>query len=230
MESLNNRIEKVKRTAKSGDKEAIHEKEILQKAIEFIESSNNIRSIELDTPDMDKYLKPLQLITSKPVLYVCNVDENCINSTNHYVESVKSLISKEGANLIVLAAGIESEINELDDYEERRMFLDDLGLDIPGSSKLINATYDLLNLQTYFTAGPKEVRAWTIPKLSTAPQAAGVIHTDFEKGFIKAEVINYNDYISYKTEAKVKEAGKMRVEGKDYIVKNGDIIHFLFNV
>ena len=110
------------------------------------------------------------------------------------------------------------------------MFLDDLGLDVPGSSKLINATHDLLNLQTYFTAGPKEVRAWTIPKLSTAPQAAGVIHTDFEKGFIKAEVINYNDYINYKTEAKVKEAGKMRVEGKDYIVKNGDIIHFLFNV
>ena len=230
LESLNNRIEKVKRTAKSGDKEAIHEKEILQKAIEFIESSNNIRSIELDILDIDKYLKPLQLITSKPVLYVCNVDEKCINSTNHYVESVKSLISKEGANLIVLAAGIESEINELDDYEERRMFLDDLGLDVPGSSKLINATYDLLNLQTYFTAGPKEVRAWTIPKLSTAPQAAGVIHTDFEKGFIKAEVINYNDYINYKTEAKVKEAGKMRVEGKDYIVKNGDIIHFLFNV
>ena len=110
------------------------------------------------------------------------------------------------------------------------MFLDDLGLDVPGSSKLINATYGLLNLQTYFTAGPKEVRAWTIPKLSTAPQAAGVIHSDFEKGFIKAEVINYNDYINYKTEAKVKEAGKMRVEGKDYIVKNGDIIHFLFNV
>ena len=230
MESLNNRIEKVKRPAKSGDKEAIREREILQKAIEFIESSNNIRSIELDILDIDKYLKPLQLITSKPVLYVCNVDENCINSTNHYVESVKSLISKEGANLIVLAAGIESEINELDAYEERRMFLDDLGLDVPGSSKLINATYDLLNLQTYFTAGPKEVRAWTIPKLSTAPQAAGVIHTDFEKGFIKAEVINYNDYINYKTEAKVKEAGKMRVEGKDYIVKNGDIIHFLFNV
>ena len=175
-------------------------------------------------------MKPLQLITSKPVIYVCNVDENSINSTNDHVESVKSLISKEGANLIVLAAGIESEINELDDYEERRMFLDDLGLDIPGSSKLINATYDLLNLQTYFTAGPKEVRAWTIKKMATAPQAAGVIHTDFEKGFIKAEVIAYNDYINYKTESKVKEAGKMRIEGKDYIVKNGDIIHFLFNV
>ena len=230
LESLNNRMEKVNRTAKSGDKDAVREKEVLQKAIAFIESSNNIRSIGLDMPDINKYLKPLQLITSKPVLYVCNVDENSINSTNNHVESVKSLINKEGANLIVLAAGIESEINELDDYEERRMFLDDLGLDIPGSSKLINATYDLLNLQTYFTAGPKEVRAWTIPKMATAPQAAGVIHTDFEKGFIKAEVINYNDYVNYKTETKVKEAGKMRVEGKDYIVKNGDIIHFLFNV
>ena len=230
LESLSNRIEKVNRTAKSGDKDAVREKEVLQKAIDFIESSNNIRSINLDMPDINKYLKPLQLITSKPVLYVCNVDENSINSTNNHVESVKSLINKEGANLIVLAAGIESEINELDDYEERRMFLDDLGLDIPGSSKLINATYDLLNLQTYFTAGPKEVRAWTIPKMATAPQAAGVIHTDFEKGFIKAEVINYNDYVNYKTETKVKEAGKMRVEGKDYIVKNGDIIHFLFNV
>ena len=230
LESLNNRIEKVNRTAKSGDKDALREKEILQNAIAFIESSNNIRSIDLDIADINKYLKPLQLITSKPVLYVCNVDENSINSTNDHVESVKSLISKEGANLIVLAAGIESEINELEDYEERRMFLDDLGLDIPGSSKLINATYDLLNLQTYFTAGPKEVRAWTIQKMATAPQAAGVIHTDFEKGFIKAEVIAYNDYINFKTEAKVKEAGKMRIEGKDYIVKNGDIIHFLFNV
>ena len=176
LESLNNRIEKVNRTAKSGDKDALREKEILQKAIAFIESSNNIRSIDLDITDINKYLNPLQLITSKPVLYVCNVDENSINSKNDHVESVKSFISKEGANLIIHAAGIESEINELDDYEERRMFLDDLGLDVPGSSKLINATYDLLNLQTYFTAGPKEVRAWTIPKMATAPQAAGVIH------------------------------------------------------
>ena len=230
LESLTNRIEKVNRTAKSGDKDAIREKEILELAIAHVESSNNIRSINLDSADINRYLRPLQLITSKPVLYVCNVDENCINTSNEYVDSVKALISKEEANLIILAAGIESEINELDNYEERRMFLDDLGLDTPGSSKLINATYDLLNLQTYFTAGPKEVRAWTIPKKATAPQAAGVIHSDFEKGFIKAEVISYEDYINFKTEAKVKEAGKMRVEGKDYVVKNGDIIHFLFNI
>ena len=230
LESLNNRLEKVSRTVKSGDKEAAREKEVLNQAISFIESSNNIRSIDLDEDDINKYLKPLQLITSKPVLYVCNVDERSVNSTNSYVESVKSLISGEGANLIVLAAGIESEINELEDYEERRMFLDDLGLDEPGSSKLISATYDLLNLHTYFTAGPKEVRAWTIPKMATAPQAAGVIHTDFEKGFIKAEVIAFEDYVKYQTEAKVKEAGKMRVEGKAYVVNNGDVIHFLFNV
>ena len=230
LESLNNRLEKVSRTVKSGDKEAAREKEVLNQAISFIESSNNIRSIDLDEDDINKYLKPLQLITSKPVLYVCNVDERSVNSTNSYVESVKSLISDEGANLIVLAAGIESEINELEDYEERRMFLDDLGLDEPGSSKLISATYDLLNLHTYFTAGPKEVRAWTIPKMATAPQAAGVIHTDFEKGFIKAEVIAFEDYVKYQTEAKVKEAGKMRVEGKAYVVNNGDVIHFLFNV
>jgi len=230
LESLNNRLEKVSRTVKSGDKEAAREKEVLNQAISFIESSNNIRSIDLDEDDINNYLKPLQLITSKPVLYVCNVDERGVTSTNSYVESVKSLISDEGANLIVLAAGIESEINELEDYEERRMFLDDLGLDEPGSSKLISATYDLLNLHTYFTAGPKEVRAWTIPKMATAPQAAGVIHTDFEKGFIKAEVIAFEDYVKYQTEAKVKEAGKMRVEGKAYVVNNGDVIHFLFNV
>ena len=230
LESLNNRLEKVSRTVKSGDKEAAREKEGLNQAISFIESSNNIRSIDLDEDDINKYLKPLQLITSKPVLYVCNVDESSITSTNSYVESVKSLISAEGANLIILAAVIESEINELEDSEERRMFLDDLGLDEPGSSKLINATYDLLNLHTYFTAGPKEVRAWTIPKMATAPQAAGVIHTDFEKGFIKAEVIAFEDYVKYQTEAKVKEAGKMRVEGKAYVVNNGDVIHFLFNV
>ncbi len=230
LESLNNRLEKVNRTVKSGDKEAAREKEVLIQAISFLESSNNIRSIELEQDDINKYLNPLHLITSKPVLYVCNVDESSVASTNSYVESVKPLVSSEGANLIVLAAGIESEINELEDYDERRMFLDDLGLDEPGSSKLINATYDLLNLHTYFTAGPKEVRAWTIPKMSTAPQAAGVIHTDFEKGFIKAEVIAFEDYVKYQSELKVKEAGKMRVEGKAYVVNNGDVIHFLFNI
>ena len=230
LESILNRLEKVNRSAKSGDKESIAEKNVLEKAKSLIESSSNIRSLDLDEDLKKKYLNPLQLITAKPVLYVCNVDESSIKVSNNYVDSVRDLISSENAQLIILAAGIESEINELDDYRERRMFLDDLGLDEPGSSKLINATYDLLNLHTYFTAGVQEVRAWTIPKMAKAPQAAGVIHTDFEKGFIKAEVISYEDFINYKTEAKVKEAGKMRVEGKTYTVKNGDVIHFLFNV
>ena len=230
LETINNRLEKVSRSAKSGDKESIAEKNVLEKAKDLIESSTNIRVIDLDKDDINKFLKPLQLITAKPVLYVCNVDESSVASANKHVDSVKSHIANEGAELIILAAGIESEINELESYDERRMFLDDLGLDEPGSSKLINATYDLLNLHTYFTAGVKEVRAWTIPKMATAPEAAGVIHTDFEKGFIKAEVISYSDYVEYRTESKVKEAGKMRVEGKSYVVKNGDIIHFLFNV
>ena len=230
LESIISRLEKVNRSAKSGDKESIAEKNVLEKAKSLIESSSNIRSLDLDEDLKKKYLNPLQLITAKPVLYVCNVDESSIKVSNNYVDSVRDLISSENAQLIILAAGIESEINELDDYRERRMFLDDLGLDEPGSSKLINATYDLLNLHTYFTAGVQEVRAWTIPKMAKAPQAAGVIHTDFEKGFIKAEVISYEDFINYKTEAKVKEAGKMRVEGKTYTVKNGDVIHFLFNV
>ena len=230
LESIINRLEKVNRSAKSGDKESIAEKNVLEKAKSLIESSSNIRSLDLDEDLKKKYLNPLQLITAKPVLYVCNVDESSIKVSNNYVNSVRDLIYSENAQLIILAAGIESEINELDDYCERRMFLDDLGLDEPGSSKLINATYDLLNLHTYFTAGIQEVRAWTIPKMAKAPQAAGVIHTDFEKGFIKAEVISYEDFINYETEAKVKEAGKMRVEGKTYTVKNGDVIHFLFNV
>jgi hypothetical protein len=230
LETLNKRLEKISRTANSGNKDAAKEKLALELAIETINTSKNIRSTNLDKNSFEKYLKPLQLITAKPVLYVCNVDEKSVISSNNHVESVVKIIQNEGANFITLAAGIESEINELDDFEERRVFLDDIGLSEPGSTKLINATYDLLDLHTFFTAGPKELRAWTIPKMATAPQAAGVIHSDFEKGFIKAEVISYKDYIEYKSEFKVKEAGKVKAEGKSYIVKDGDIIHFLFNV
>ena len=230
LETLNKRLDKISRTAKSGNKDAVKEKLALELAIQTINSSKNIRSTNLDKNSFEKYLKPLQLITAKPVLYVCNVDEKSVISSNNHVESVVKIIQNEGANFITLAAGIESEINELDDFEERRVFLDDIGLSESGSTKLINATYDLLDLQTFFTAGPKELRAWTIPKMATAPQAAGVIHSDFEKGFIKAEVISYKDYIEYKSEFKVKEAGKVKSEGKSYIVKDGDIIHFLFNV
>ena len=152
------------------------------------------------------------------------------NDHQSYVEQVKEAVKNENAEILVLAVGTEADINELDDYEERQMFLQDIGLDEPGSSKLIRSAYKLLKQQTYFTAGKKEVRAWTITIGNTAPQAAGVIHTDFEKGFIRAEVIAYNDFVSYGSEAKVKEAGKMRVEGKNYIVQDGDVMHFLFNV
>ena len=180
--------------------------------------------------DEKELLESFLLLTAKPVLYVCNVDEKSAKNGNAYVERVKEVVKNEEAEIIVLAVATEADITELESYEERQMFLEDIGLDEPGASKLIRAAYHLLNLQTYFTAGVKEVRAWTIHKGDTAPQAAGVIHTDFEKGFIRAEVIAYDDFITYGSEAKVKEAGKMRVEGKEYIVKDGDIMHFRFNV
>ena len=195
-----------------------------------LEAGQSVRSLEVSEDDFLAYVKPLQFITAKPVLYVCNVEENSAVSGNAYVEEVRRLVANENAEVLVLAVGTEADINELDDFEERQLFLEDIGLDEPGSAKLIRSAYKLLNLQTYFTAGPKEVRAWTIKIGSLAPQAAGVIHTDFEKGFIRAEVIAYNDYVSYGSEAKVKEAGKMRVEGKNYTVKDGDVVHFLFNV
>ncbi len=230
LETVNNRLEKVKKTSKSGDKSSIEEFGVLEEVVLHLESSSNIRSISHEIKKKDHILKPLQLLTLKPVLYVCNVDEKSIIDGNNYVNSVMNLVQTENAQVISLAAGIESEIQELESHDERKIFLDDLGIDEPGSSKLISAVYDLLDLHTYFTAGPKEVRAWTVPKGSLAPQAAGVIHSDFEKGFIKAEVISYDDFINYKTELRVREAGKMRIEGKEYEVKSGDIIHFLFNV
>ena len=175
-------------------------------------------------------MESFQLLTAKPILYVCNVDEGSAATGNAYVEQVREAVKDEDAEVIVLAVGTEADIAELESYEERQLFLEDLGLEEPGASKLIRAAYHLLRLQTYFTAGVKEVRAWTIHQGDTAPQAAGVIHTDFEKGFIRAEVIAYEDFVHYGSETKVKEAGKMRVEGKEYIVKDGDIMHFRFNV
>ncbi|MGO4710963.1 DUF933 domain-containing protein, partial [Chryseobacterium sp. 2TAF14] len=167
---------------------------------------------------------------NKPVLYVCNVDENSIKNGNEWIAKIEEMAKGEGAEIVVLAAQIEADINELETYEEREIFLDELGLTEPGVNRLIRKAYDLLKLQTYFTAGVKEVRAWTIGQGWTAPQAAGVIHTDFEKGFIRAEVIKYNDYVTYGSESKVKEAGKLSVEGKEYIVQDGDVMHFRFNV
>ncbi len=193
-------------------------------------AATSVRAIEISTDDRLTYVKPLQLITDKPVLYVCNVDERAAATGNDYVAQVKNTIAPEQAEVLVLAVATEADINELDTYEERQLFLEDLGLAEPGAAKLIRAAYKLLHLETYFTAGEKEVRAWTIPAGATAPQAAGVIHTDFEKGFIRAEVISYAAYDEYESEQKVKEAGKSRVEGKEYIVQDGDVMHFRFNV
>ena len=195
-----------------------------------LEAGVSVRALEFTEEEYNDFVKPSQLITDKPVMYVCNVDESAAVNGNDYVNRVKEAVKDENAEVLVLAVGTEADITELDDYEERQMFLADIGLDEPGSAKLIRSAYKLLNQQTYFTAGVKEVRAWTINIGSTAPQAAGVIHTDFEKGFIRAEVIAYEDYVSFGSEAKVKEAGKMRVEGKAYTVKDGDVMHFLFNV
>jgi GTP-binding protein YchF len=230
LETVEKKLEKVGRAARTGNKEAMKEKEVLDGVKNALEQSKNIRSLELKEEERLEYVKPLQLITDKPVLYVCNVDEAAAKTGNAYVDQVKEAVVGESAGLLILAVSIEADINELDSFEERQMFLEDLGLDEAGAAKLIRAAYSLLNQQTYFTAGEKEVRAWTIPVGATAPQAAGVIHTDFEKGFIRAEVISYEDYENYGSEAKVKEAGKMRVEGKEYIVQNGDVMHFRFNV
>ena len=229
LETVEKRLERVKRTAKTGNKEAQAELEVLLKIQEVLLQGQSVRTISFSEKE-EEFVKTLQMITSKPVLYVCNVDENSAVSGNAYVDKVKEAVADEDAEIIILAVGTEADINELDDYEERQIFLEDIGLTEPGASKLIRAAYKLLNLQTYFTAGVKEVRAWTINIGDTAPQAAGVIHTDFEKGFIRAEVIKYDDYVTFGTEAKVKEAGKLSVEGKEYIVQDGDMMNFRFNV
>jgi GTP-binding protein YchF len=229
LETVEKRIAGVARKIKSGDKEAIKQNELYGELKELLESGKSARSLTLDE-DKQALLDELQLITAKPVMYLCNVDEASVKDGNAYVDALKEAVKGEGAEVLVLGAAIEADINELETYEERQLFLDDLGLDEPGVSKLIKSAYQLLNLSTYFTVGVKEVRAWTITTGMTAPQAAGVIHTDFEKGFIRAEVIKYPDFIELGSEAKIKEAGKLQVNGKDYVVEDGDIMHFRFNV
>ncbi len=229
LESVEKRIANIARMIKSGDKEVVKENDLLIKLKATLEQGQSARSLELDEKEREILYK-LQLITSKPVLYLCNVDESSVKTGNQYVEQVKEAVKNENAEVLVIGAKIEADINELESYEERKMFLDELELDEPGVNRLIRAAYSLLNLQTYFTAGVKEVRAWTIEKGMTAPQAAGVIHTDFEKGFIRAEVMKYNDFTTLGSENAVKEAGKFKVEGKEYVVEDGDILHFRFNV
>jgi hypothetical protein len=230
LETVDKKLEKVKRAARTGNKEAQKEEAALLKVKAGLEAGISVRAIELTDEEREDYIVNTQFITDKPVLYVCNVDEDSAVNGNAYVDKVKEAVKDENAEVLVLAVGTEADITELETFEERQMFLEDLGLDEAGSAKLIRSAYRLLNLQTYFTAGVKEVRAWTIPIGATAPQAAGVIHTDFEKGFIRAEVIKYDDFVALGSEAKVKEAGKMGVEGKEYIVKDGDVMHFRFNV
>ena len=229
LETVEKRIGGIERKANSGDKDAKKVYDTYIAVREHLLQGNSVRSLELEE-SQEEYLAELQLITSKPVMYICNVEETAVKNGNQHVDNVKDAISKEDAEILILGAAIEADIAELEDFEERKMFLDDLGLDEPGVSKLIKKAYNLLNLQTYFTAGEKEVRAWTIKKGMTAPQAAGVIHSDFEKGFIRAEVIKYSDYITFKTESAVKEAGKLMVQGKEYVPEDGDVMHFRFNV
>ena len=230
LESVDARYQKTAKAAKTGDKEAKKLFDFYTQIKENLEQGKSARVVVPQNEEEVRWMNDLQLLTSKPVMYVCNVEEASVKSGNAHVERVKEAVKEENAQVIVIGAAIEADIASLETFEERQMFLQDLGLEEPGVSKLIKSAYHLLNLQTYFTAGVKEVRAWTIHKGDTAPQAAGVIHTDFEKGFIRAEVIKYNDYVQFKSEAAVKEAGKMGVEGKEYIVQDGDIMHFRFNV
>lgn len=229
LETIEKRIQSLSRVIKSGDKDAIKEHDLAQRIQAVLEEGQSARTLDVDDNEA-AIMKSFQLITSKPVMYLCNVDEASVKSGNAHVEAVKEMVKNENAEVLVLGAAIESDIIELETYEERQMFLDELELDEPGVNRLIRSAYKLLNLDTYFTAGEKEVRAWTIKKGMTAPQAAGVIHTDFEKGFIRAEVMTYDDFVNLGSESAVKEAGKFRVEGKEYVVSDGDIMHFRFNV
>lgn len=229
IEIVDKRLDKIKKTLRSGSGESKKEIEVLEDVKLQLENISVARS-DYSDDQFEDYIKPLELISFKPILYVCNVGENDVTSGNDYVDQVRKEIGNKDSEIIIISAKIESEINELDSFEEKKIFLDDLGLDDSGSNKLIRASYKLLNLHSYFTAGVKEVRGWTIKIGDSAYDAAGQIHTDFQKGFICAEVISYSDYVEYGSEAKVKEAGKMRLEGKEYIVSDGDIMHFRFNI
>ena len=231
LETVENRIKRVEKQAKvGGDKSAKTEYGLLLRYKEALEQGRSARTVTCENEDEETCAKQMFLLTTKPVLYVCNVDDASAATGNAYVEQVRQAIQGEDAELIVISAQTEADIAELETYEEKQMFLEDLGLKESGCNRLIKAIYKLLNLETFITAGEMEVKAWTYRKGWKAPQCAGVIHTDFEKGFIRAEVIKYEDYIKYGSEAAVREVGKLAVEGKDYVVQDGDIMHFRFNV
>lgn len=229
LESVDKKLEKMKKMSKTGDKESLKGTEVLETYKKHLESGQNARTAAIVEEDK-RFIEDLQLLTAKPVIYCCNVDEASVVNGNAFVEAVKKAITGENAEVVIISAAIESEIAVLESAEDRDAFLADLGLTESGLNRLIQAAYHLLSLQTYFTAGEKEVRAWTIHKGDKAPKAAGVIHSDFERGFIRAEVMAYNDFLHYKTEAACRAAGKLRSEGKEYVVNDGDIMHFLFNV
>lgn len=230
LETVEKRHDKYKKQAKSGDKEDAKKLEIIDSIKTHLEAEKPGRSWPIETEADREVMDELFLLTSKPILYVCNVDENSVIDGNAHTKSFQELVADEPAEVLLISAAIEADIAELDSYEEKLEFVKEMGLEEPGVNRVILASYTLLNLITYFTAGEKEVRAWTIPRDTKAPQAAGVIHTDFEKGFIRAEVIAYDSYIEFGSEAAVKDAGKLQVEGKDYVVKDGDVMHFRFNV
>ena len=230
LETVEGRIPRIMKQAQAGDRDAKVQYDVLTRYQEALSQGRNARSVALENKDEERVAHDLFLLTNKPVLYVCNVDDASAATGNAYVDAVREAIKNEDAQLLVVAAQTESEIAELDTYEERQMFLEEIGLKESGVNRIIKAAYALLDLETFLTAGPKEVRAWTFRKGSKAPQCAGVIHTDFERGFIRAEVIKYDDYIHYGSEAAVKEAGKMHIEGKDYVFQDGDIVVFRFNV
>ena len=228
LESAEKQLQRVTRTAKSGDKDAVADKSLLEKMVAHLESDQPIRSMDLSDDDK-KRVRLFHMITVKPTMYIANVAEDGFDN-NPFLDTVRDIAAKENAVVVPVCNKIEQEISELDDPEDIAMFLEEMGQSEPGLNRVIRGGYELLGLQTYFTAGVKEVRAWTIKQGSTAPRAAAAIHTDFEKGFIRAETMAYDDFIEYKGEAGCKQAGKLRVEGKEYIVKDGDILHFLFNV
>ncbi len=227
LESIEKRLQNIVRKVRGGDKEAVEQERLMKLAQAALAEGKPARTVEIDAEDQKQW-NMLQLLTSKPVLYVCNVAEDQAANGNEHSQAVADMAAAQGNSHVVISARIEEEISQLDD-EDAQMFLSELGLEEAGLDRLIRAGYELLELETYFTAGPKEARAWTIPQGTLAPQAAGVIHGDFEKGFIRAETIGYDDYVSCNGEQGAKEAGKMRAEGKGYMVKDGDVLHFLFN-
>ncbi len=230
LDTVEKRLQKVEKLAKTGDKDAKRAHDILSQYREVLLQGKSARSVKLEKVDDIEFANDLYLLTNKPVMYICNVDEASAKSGNAHVEAVRASIADENAEILIITAAMEAEIAQLETYEDKVAFLSEIGLEEPGVNKLIKKAYHLLNLQTYFTAGVKEVRAWTITTGMKAPQAAGVIHSDFEKGFIRAEVIKYLDFLKFGSEASCRENGKLAVEGKEYVVQDGDIMHFRFNV